>query len=173
MSGVLVAWALFPLVMVVLALGCGLLVEEASGIEMPGVLLVPIGLAVIIVAADLVTATAATAQFAVGLVVALAVAGLGLSYPFRERRCDGWAFATGIGVFAVYAAPIVMSGHATFAGYITLDDTNTWLALADRALEHGRSTDGLAPSTYQVVLNDYFSSGYPLGAFLPMGIGGS
>ena len=156
----------------VVSLGCGLLVEQASSIRIPGVLLVPLGLAVIIVAADLVTAVSATAHFAVPVVVTLAVAGLGLSYPWRGRRPDGWALATAAAVFAVYAAPIVLSGSATFAGYITLDDTNTWLALADRTLEHGRSLSGLAPSTYQVVLNDYFSGGYPLGAFLPMGIGG-
>lgn len=172
MTGLLVAWVVFPLVMGILSLGCGLLVEHASGLRIPGVLLIPLGLAVIIVAADLVTAISATAQFAVSIVVALSVAGIGLSYPWRGRRPDGWALATGVAVFAVYAAPIVLSGNATFAGYITLDDTNTWLALADRALEHGRSLSGLAPSTYQVVLSDYFSSGYPLGAFLPLGIGG-
>ena len=31
---------------------------------------------------------------------------------------------------------------------------------------------GLAPSTYQQVFTDYFNSGYPLGAFLPLGIAG-
>ena len=62
-------------------------------------------------------------------------------------------------------------GSATFAGYLTLDDTSTWLALADNALQHGRSVAGLAPSTYSVVLHDYLSTGYPLGSFLPLGIG--
>ena len=31
---------------------------------------------------------------------------------------------------------------------------------------------GLAPSTYQQVLTDYFTSGYPLGAFMPLGVAG-
>ena len=39
-------------------------------------------------------------------------------------------------------------------------------------MDHGRTLSGLAPSTYQQVLADYFGSGYPLGAFMPLGLGG-
>ena len=167
-----IAWLVVPLVLVALSLGCGLLVERAAGLTLPGALLLPLGLALVIVEADLVTMTSATAQLATPLAVALAVAGYGLA-DRRGRRVDGWALGCGVGVFAVYAAPIVLSGQATFAGYITLDDTSTWLALTDRAMEHGRSVAGLAPSTYQQVLTDLLhTSGYPLGAFMPLGIGG-
>ena len=72
------------------------------------------------------------------LVLALAVAGYGLSLPWRRKRLDWWAAGGAAAVYAVYAAPVVASGKATFAGYITLDDTSTWLALTDRAMEHGR-----------------------------------
>ena len=79
-----------------------------------------------------------------------------------------------MGVFAVYAAPVVLSGQATFAGYITLDDTATWLALTDRVMDHGRTSPGWRPSSYEAMLDDYFrQSGYPIGAFLPLGVGGS
>jgi hypothetical protein len=166
-----IAWLVLPLVLGAISLGCGLLVERAAGLTLPGSLLLPLGLALLIVEADLVTMTSATAQLATPLAVALAVAGYGLAGR-RARRVDGWALGCGVGVFAVYAAPIVLSGRATFAGYITLDDTSTWLALTDRATEHGRTLGGLAPSTYQQVLTDYFGDGYPLGAFMPLGIGG-
>ena len=70
---------------------------------------------------------------------------LGASGAGPER----WAPGRGaLAVFAVYAAPIVLSGQATFAGYIKLDDTATWLAMTDRAMEHGRNLAGLEPSTY-------------------------
>ena len=167
----LVPWLVFPLVLAALSLGCGLLVERAAGLALPGALLVPLGLALLIVEADLVTMTGATAQLATPLALALAVVGFGLSTG-RRRRPDRWAIACALGVFAVYAAPVVLSGRATFAGYITLDDTSTWLALTDRAMEHGRTLTNLAPSTYQQVLTDYFHSGYPLGGFLPLGLGG-
>jgi hypothetical protein len=154
------------------SLGCGLLVEAVSGFPLPGALVPAVGIAVVIVVGDLATISAPTAQFATPALVALALTGYGLSYPWRGRRVDRYALASAVGVFAVYAAPIVLSGSATFAGYITLDDTATWLALAEHAVDHGRSVSGLAPSTYQQVLTDYLGGGYPLGAFVVLGIGG-
>jgi hypothetical protein len=40
-------------------------------------------------------------------------------------------------------------------------------------MENGRTLSGLDPSTYELVLKDYFDSGYPLGAFMPLGVGGA
>ena len=168
----LVAWIVFPLVLCVLALGCGLLMETVAGFELTTGLLLPVGLAVMIVVASLATMTAATATLATPAVVVCAVAGLGLTAPWRGRRPNAWLVVAALGVFAVYAAPIVLSGQATFSGYITLDDTATWLALIDRALEHGRSLDGLQASTYEATLDSYVrKSGYPIGSFLPLGVG--
>jgi hypothetical protein len=169
--GLLVAWLLFPLLLGVLALGCGLLLQEASGDHLPPGLLLPAGLVVMIVAASLATASAASASLAVPLVVVLAIAGFGLAFPWRTRRGDPWEAASALGVFAAYAAPVVLSGQATFAGYIKLDDTATFLAFTDRALEHGRSLAGLAPSSYEATLAANLPSGYPIGAFLPLGVG--
>ena len=167
-----IAWLVVPLVLVALSLGCGLLVERAAGLTLPGALLLPLGLALVIVEADLVTMTSATAQLATPLAVALAVAGYGLAGR-RGRRVDGWALGCGVGVFAVYAAPIVLSGQATFAGYITLDDTSTWLALTDRAMEHGRTRGRPRPVHVPAGVDGLLhTSGYPLGAFMPLGIGG-
>lgn len=167
-----ICWVVFPAVLSLLSIGCGLLLEAVAGMRLPGVLLAPAGLATIIVVSSLTTMAAATASLTVPLVVALTVAGLGLSFPWRGRRIDGWILLAAVAVFAVYAAPIVLSGQATFAGYIKLDDTATWLALTDRVLEHGRSLAGLAPSSYRATLNvDISQSGYPVGSVLPLGIG--
>ena len=53
-----------------------------------------------------------------------------------------------------------------------LDDTATFLALTDRGLEHGRSLEGLAPSSYEATLA-FNLPFYPLGSLLPLGIGAS
>lgn len=168
----LVAWVVFPLLLGVLALGCGLLLQQVAGVELPSSLLLPCGLAVIVVAAGLATMTGATAQLAAPAVVGLAVVGLALSPPWQSRVVDPWPLAAAGAVFAVFAAPVVLSGEPTFAGYIKLDDTSTWLALADRVMTHGHSLAGLAPSTYEATLDSYLARGYPVGAFLPLGVGG-
>ena len=167
----LVCWVAFPLALAAISIGCGLLLEQASGRRLPGALLLPAGLALVIVAAGFATLWDATAELALPLVVGLAVVGFVLAFPWRDRAVDWWAVGAAVATFAVFAAPIVLSGSATFAGYITLDDTATWLALTDRAMEHGRSLAGLAPSTYQAILGEYMGTGYPLGAFLPLGVG--
>lgn len=168
----LVSWIVFPLVLGLLALGCGLLVERLGGVRLPGALLLPTGFAAIVVVTQFATLADATAELAAPAVIGLAVVGLGLSLPWSARRVEPAALAAAAGVFAAFAAPIVLSGEATFAGYIKLDDTSTFLALTDRALEHGRSLAGLAPSSYEAALAVNLP-GYPLGSLLPLGVGGA
>ncbi|MDX6427302.1 MAG: hypothetical protein QOD52_2707, partial [Gaiellaceae bacterium] len=45
----LIGWLAFPLVLAVLSLGCGLLLEAISGVRLPGALVIPAGLASILV----------------------------------------------------------------------------------------------------------------------------
>src|SRR5919204_6060366 len=164
-------WLAFPALLLALSFACGLLVERIAGVELPGGLVPGVGLAAIIVVAGFTTIADATAELTAPLVVALAVAGLGLSLPWRLRQPDWWLVAAAVGVFLVYAAPIVLSGKATFAGYIKLDDTASWVGITDRVMEHGRSLAGLEPSSYQAMLHFYIDSDYPVGVFLPLGIG--
>lgn len=158
--------------MCVVCLGCGLLLDVLSGSRLPRALLLPAGLALVIVLAQLAVSNSITVSLALPLVLAATVAGLLLGRAWELRpKGAGWALAASAGVFAVYAAPIVLSGQATFAGYIKLDDTATWLALTDHALAHGSSLSNLPTSTYGATLHSYLSTGYPLGSFLPLGLG--
>ena len=127
--------------------GFGVLVEIASGAVLPAALRLPVGFAALVVFCDLTTSNATTATLTVPAVAGCATAGLLLSLPWRGFP-NRWLAGSALVVFLVYGAPVLLSGAATFAGYIKLDDTATWFALVDRALEHGRSLAGLAPSTY-------------------------
>jgi hypothetical protein len=168
----IVPWIVFPLVLGLLSLGCGLLLERVAGIQLPRGLLLPVGYALMVVVGVLVTTNDTTARLTAPLIVSLAVAGLALALPWRLRSIDGWAGAAGASVFAAYGAPIFMSGRATFPGYIELDDTSTWLAFTDRLMTHGRTLVGLPPSTYQAALEWYWHvNGYPVGAYPPLGVG--
>jgi hypothetical protein len=164
-------WLFFPLLLALLTIGCGLLIETVAGRRLPTALVPPAGLATLIVAASFTTEWAATARLTVPLVIALAVAGFGLTNRWRERFFHAWAFLAALATYVVYSAPIVLSGKATFAGYIKLDDTATYLAMVDRAMEHGRSLAGLARSTYEATLAFNLAIGYPLGSLMPLGLG--
>ena len=161
---------MFPLVLAALSFGCGRLVELAAGERLPGPLVLPLGLALVILAGEFATLTDTTAELAAPLAAALAIAGLLLG-PIRRSRPDLWALGTAIAVYAVFAAPVVLSGEATFAGYIKLDDTATYFAMTDRVMEHARDLAGLAPSTYEATLATTLAVGYPTGVLMPIGIG--
>ena len=164
-----VVWLAFPVVLGLVCFGCGLLLEEVTRRRLPVLLLMPMGFAFVIVVVQLATISDATAELGLPAVVAAAAAGFGLSYPWG--RIDPWAVLAPLLAYAVYAAPVVLSGDPTFTGYIKLDDTATWFALTDRVMEHGRSLDGLAPSSYEATLAFNLADGYPIGAFLPLGVG--
>jgi hypothetical protein len=166
-----VSWLLFPLALGLLSLGCGLLLEAAAGLRLPRELLMPLGFAVIVVVALVTTTNDTTAHLTTPIVVGLAMGGLALALPFRPARSGIWAGAAATAVYAAFGAPVILSGSATFAGYISLDDTSTWLGFADRLLEHGRNTTGLPPSSYEAALQiNLLQNGYPAGAFPPLGI---
>jgi len=164
------AWLLYPLLVVVLSLGVGTVVERVAGVRVPGALVLPLGFAGVVVVASLATATARTAGLAAPAAVALAAAGLVLR-GFRGMRPRMTPAAAAVAVFAVYAAPVALSGTATFAGYIKLDDTATFLAMLDRTMAHGRDIAGLPVSTYQQALAYTLARGYPTGSFVTVGVG--
>jgi hypothetical protein len=167
------SWLLVPVALLAVLVGCGLLARALAGVSIPPTLLPGVGLAVLICAGHLTTAFDSTAEFTTPVVIALALAGYLAAWPFdwRGGAREVWpGLAAGVGVFLAYGAPIVLSGEATFAGFIKLDDTATWMALTDRVMEHGHSLDALAPSTYEATLAFNLGDAYPVGAFLPLGV---
>jgi hypothetical protein len=174
---VIVSWIVFPLLLIALCLGLGFLLEAAAGARMKGVLLAPAGYLLAVVVEGILTSRGETALLATPATVLMALAGFALLFlEVREGRrklpsIDRWALGAAAGVFVVYAAPVVLSGHPTFTGYIKLDDTATWMAFVDRVMDHGRNLSGLEPSSYLATLQVNLPQGYPVGAFLPLGLG--
>jgi hypothetical protein len=166
----LLSWLLFPLLLLALSVGCGLLVSRASSTALPAPLLAPVGFTVVVLVGEMCSIATWLADLAAPATVALAVAGFLLGRA-ELRGFDRFAVYGALGAFAVYAAPIVFSGEPTFAGYIKLDDTSTWLAITDRISEAGRNLGGLEPSTFEATLSFNLGSGYPIGAFTPLAIG--
>lgn len=163
------SWVLFPVVLGAVGGGWGAVVERASGVRLSGALVIPLGLAAAIVAASLLTAWSVTAPAATPLVGVTALAGLVIIRPFTRLKL--WPALAALGVLAVYGAPVLFSGTATFAGYLKLDDSASWMGITDHVMSHGRSLVGLPPSTYRSVLEEYVTDNYPLGSFMLPGVG--
>jgi hypothetical protein len=169
---VLQAWILFPALLALLSLGWGLLVEWLSRSRLSGYLLLPVGFATVIVVTRAAMWLDFTAGLGAPLAAAGAVAGLALGWKrVRSPVLDRWAAGAALVVFAVFAAPIVLSGSATFAGYTILGDTAVHFVLVDHIASHGTDLAGLDPSSYRSALEAYFASGYPLGSHAALAAG--
>jgi hypothetical protein len=159
----ILAWVLFPLVMVALGAGWGFLVERAAGARLDAALLLPLGLAAALVVAGTLNAFELTAPLAVPVVAIGAIAGLPLAWAGRQRL-GGWSLLAALGVLLAYGAPVLLSGEATFAGFVRLDDTATWFNIIDHLSSGPNAAAGEASSTYSL---QYSTLGphYPRGAF--------
>src|SRR5439155_2015683 len=96
------------------------------------------------------------------LVVILAIAGLILGgrslWPAAGGLRPGLA---ALGVFCMYAAPVVLTGSATFLGYTLLGDTAIHFSLIDWVMSHGfHSLPSGAPSSTHAALAGYLGTAY-------------
>lgn len=167
-------WVLVPLVLALVAVGLGLLLERGCSVRLPGALVPVAGLAGLIVVAGILTVSDATAEVAVPVTAVLAAVGVALGRPWADSRLGRTALApigAAVLTYVVFAAPSLLTGQASVAGYVKLDDTPTWLAQTAYVLEHGRDTSDLPVSSYGRTIGAWLGGGYPVGAFLPLGAG--
>ncbi len=167
----LTAWVVFPALMLVLCGGAGLLVRRITGPgSIPPVLILPVGLAVLVVVGGIFCYAAPLAPLAAPAFIVVGVAGLvlgrsSLARVIRRRRrgIDAWPIAAGLGAWALVAAPIVLSGKPGFTGYAHIVDISYELDLAVHFAHSGRHIPAEGTSAYQVVMKKYLGAGYPGG----------
>lgn len=150
-----------------LSAGLGLLLDRIAGGRLETSLLVPSGFALLMAVTTLAATWGWSAPLATPVAVALATAGFVLGARARDRRASRWGIAAVLATFAVGAAPVVLTGHATFAGYTHLDDISTFLGIGAHVIEHGRDVD-LPPSTAEAAIRSNLDIGYPVGSFVPL-----
>ncbi|HZV72974.1 MAG TPA: hypothetical protein VFF79_04590 [Conexibacter sp.] len=158
----------FPLLLAVLSLGVGLLVQRLVGMTLPALLLAPLGFAAIVGVSQLTTWSGVTAPLTPAIVVVLALAGIALSWRATAARRRGrrsgwwWGWVAGLGAYLTAAAPVILTGHVTFPGYL-LDTTGAiQLMGAERLITEGHSFT-IPGSGTGLALNGFFGSGYPSG----------
>jgi hypothetical protein len=160
------AWIAFPLVALVVCLGSGLLAERLAGVTLPPAVVPALGFATAIVALGPAYALGGRGAVAVAVLTVTTGAGLWLARSeLRRRFRPGFGAAAGGSAYALYIAPVALSGHATFLGYNFLNDTSIHLLLVDYLNELGnRDPSSLAPSSFVSAAEGYVGKSYPLGS---------
>ncbi|HEX5145415.1 MAG TPA: hypothetical protein VFV85_00225 [Conexibacter sp.] len=165
----LLAVLVFPLLLALLSLGAGLLVQRLAGAPLPALLLLPLGYATIVGVSQLTTWSGATAPLTPAVLVVLALAGAVLGRREATARWRGrrsgwwWGWTAGIAAYLTAAAPVILTGHVTFPGYL-LDTTGAiQLVGAERLVEHGHSFT-IPGSGTGLALQGFFGAGYPSGS---------
>jgi hypothetical protein len=174
---IFLAWLLFPIVLFLISVALGIGIRFLLRESFESALVLPVGVAGIILILEFFTTEKFSVIFAVPVLMAVTVTCAILLrsefYKFFRRNRDQSlvAFLT----YSIYLLPVSASGMPSIAGWIKLDDSATWLAYSDRLIEAGRNTTGLSPSSYEAVLQLNLNPaagagpGYPIGAFLPLG----
>ncbi|MDQ3768646.1 MAG: hypothetical protein M3370_04075 [Actinomycetota bacterium] len=164
------AWLIYPVVLALLACGCGLLVRRVAGVALPPALVLPVGFAVLVVVATVLTFLDATAELAAPAMAALALGGLVIgprgSAPARLRPRRAWiwpAVAALLPALAI-ALPVLLTGQPGFTGYTRIVDLAFQLDLAQHFVTDGRSVPQSPRSSYDAVIARVVAAGYPAGA---------
>jgi hypothetical protein len=165
---------LYPLVLLALSAGGGLLVRRVGGGWLPGVLVAPVGFALLVATSSFATYVSWLAPAAPYIPVAFALLGLGLEarggklrLP-RPRRVP-WETLAALFAFAALAAPTLLTGTPTWSGYSRIVDIGFQMDFSQHLAEAGRAAVGNA-SSFQVVVGKLLNIGYPGGGQATLGV---
>ncbi len=168
------AWVLFPLVLLGICAGAGLLVRYVSAGSVSGVLLLPVGFALTISLCALGTSTSWSAPATGALVLVVAVVGLALERPRlrispRISPTVAYPAIAALVGFAVIAAPVVLTGTTSWTGYERIVDIAFQMAFSQHLAEAGRQVP-IIESSFTETIQALTSNGYPGGAQATLGV---
>jgi hypothetical protein len=169
------SWLLYPLVLALLSLGSGLLLLRVAGPELPRVLVLPAGFALVVVVSVLLTWAGATAPLAAPAVGVVALVGFAAGWrPLRDAVADWrtglWPAVAALLPGGTIAAPIVLTGHAGFTGYSRIVDIAFQFEIAEWFQHHGRAVPAHAgDSSYTDLIAKTLGIGYPGGSQTTLG----
>lgn len=170
------AWILFPLVLLVASLGCGMLVRRLAGGALATILLCPVGFALVLVICTFATsyswmATAAEAIVAVAAIAGVALEARALPHLLTRVRPGPWLWplVAAIVAFAAVGGPVFLTGSVGWTGYTRIVDIAFQMDLAQHLADAGRVIPPNQGSSYNVLTAKLLGIGYPGGAQATLG----
>jgi hypothetical protein len=165
---------LFPLVLLALSTGGGLLVRRLAGEQsFSTVLVVPVGFALLVATCSFVTWIGWLAPAAGYVALAFALAGFVLQARaggLRVARPQGalWPALAALVPFAAVGAPTLLTGTPTWTGYTRITDIGFQMDFSQYLAEAGRATTTF-DSSYHANAQKLVSIGYPGGGQATLG----
>jgi hypothetical protein len=168
------SWLVAPALLLVISMGCGMLVGRLAertgtprGDAFPGVLVVPVGFALCVLIASLVTNWEATAPLAGVAPVVVAIVGFvvgrqRLAGWWAGRRSVIWPFVAGFLPFGSVAAPVFFTGKVGVSGFTKITDLGHQLAFIEYLRTDGRAAVPQTTSSFDEVIKKLVD-GYPGG----------
>ncbi|HEV2771033.1 MAG TPA: hypothetical protein VGV40_12690, partial [Solirubrobacteraceae bacterium] len=171
------SWLAYPLVVLALSLGIGLMVRRVAGPEaLPGVLLLPVGFAGVVAVSVFPTQLPATAPLTGVAVLVVAVVGfalarrevVGMLRPTREWR---WPALAALLPAGAIAAPVLLTGQPGMTGYGRITDLAHQLEFTEWIITMGRVVPALSAidSSYLETVLKMTYVGYPGGSQAALG----
>ncbi len=165
---------LFPLVLLGLSLGGGLLVRRLGAGWLPAGLVLPVGFALLVATCSFATYIDWLAPAAGYIVLVLALTGFGLEWragALRLPRIHGvpWGTLAGLAAFAAIGAPTLLTGTPTWTGYTRIVDIGLQMDFAQHLAQAGRAAVG-NDSSFHVDVQKLVGIGYPGGAQATLGM---
>ena len=156
-------WA--PVVLYALAFALGLLAEGILRTRFAEALVAPVGLAILISFVMPLYRLGADSEVAVAATLVCAATGLVLGRrDLRARLNPGAAGIAALAIYALYIAPVALTGHWTWAGYNFVNDTSSNFVWADLLSRTGISLPAVVDSTTTNIETAPVALGYPMGA---------
>ena len=160
----------YPLVLALLCVGAALLIDRFSGGWLPAMLFPAVGAAALIAVSQLSTYVTPLAPATPYLLVAVALAGVGLGWR-RARalalaaRTSRWQLFVCPLAYLLALAPVLLAGRPTFSSYMALADSAVHMLGADFLIRHGQDYSHLdLRNSYGLYMHNYYASSYPSGA---------
>jgi hypothetical protein len=182
------AWVVFPLVLLVASVGCGLLVRAAAGGQLSALLVTPVGFALVVVICAFATSYGWLAPLAGPIVALFALVGLLLGARDRRSRRAAtagttqpqagtrqghgrwaWPLLAALVAFGAIGGPVFLTGQVGWTGYTRIVDIAFQMDFAQHLANAGRVSPPNGNSSYNIVNAKLLGIGYPGGSQSTLG----
>lgn len=174
------AWVLFPLVLLVASVGCGLLVRALAAHALSALLVTPVGFALVVVVCAFATSYGWLAPAAGPIVAAMAIVGFVLwarGRSARDAKAEEhltaswiWPLLAALAAFAAVGGPVLLTGSVGWTGYTRIVDIAFQMDFAQHIAAAGRVAPPHGDSSYNIVTTKLLGIGYPGGGQATLGV---